>query len=298
MKPIVIREMEALPGPKLAPVPFNLDQPNMVACSRCESPQPAEAAKCKSCGLRFDHETQLARLNTEVKQKLGAGERDHQAQVAKLRMVDKNLATNVTDAHAMVIRDIEQARDAAAAEVAASKERFEKSCVVVFANDTEESRKARDAAHSEMMSAPSMLELWEGALKQALSLKPLAEEADQLVAAGPSMQAFQGELAKRMAAARKHFDAAFTEVAAAFEAHREHASTMRLASNKRKELDEKLKVIKRSLSLHPKLIHGFGRFAGHTEVSYAATQAIIDSMVASPVEQALVDDLRTRIRWQ
>jgi hypothetical protein len=248
--------------------------------------------------LRFDDEMQQRRANQARVQTIDAAERERREQTAKARALDPNLGATVVDAFGKVIADIQTQRDAAAAEVEASKERFEKACAVVFANEDAESLGERDKAHAEMDAAPMMLAQWDGALARAQALLPLAEESDALVAAGPSAQAFQVELANRMATARGHFAAAFAEVSGAFEAQRNHASVMRAASNKRKELNEQLTSIKRSLSLVAKLPHGFGRFASHEDVSFAAVQVVVEVLNASGIPPALVDDIRARVRWQ
>lgn len=297
VKPLVIETIgEPVRAQQLPPA--NLDQPDMVACIRCGESSPSAATKCPGCGLRFDDDQQQTRALRAYSQTMAAGERAQREHVANARAGDPNLASSVTAAHALVIRDIEQARDAAVAEVEASTERFEKACAVVFAVDDSESREVRDKAHAEMTVAPKMLELWNGALATAQSLRTLAEEADALVAAGPSAHDFQTELASRMAAARTHFAAAFAEVGGAFEAQRTHAAAMRASNDKRKALNEQLASIKRSLSLQPKLQQGFGRFASHEDVSFAAAQVIVETLSASGIQPALVDDLRARVRWQ
>lgn len=297
VKPLVIETIGEPARAQQLP-PANLDQPDMVACIRCGESSPSAATKCPGCALRFDDDQQHSRALRAYNQTMAAGERAQREHVAKSRAGDPNLASSVTAAHELVIRDIERERDAAAAEVEASKERFEKACAVVFAVGDDESRKARDAAHAEMTAAPTMLELWDSALARAQSLRSLAGESDALVAAGPSARDFQTELANRMAAARKHFAAAFAEVAGAFEAQSRHAGAMRAGSSKRKELNEQLASIKRSLSLNPKLQQGFGRFASHEDVSFAAVQIIIETLSASGIQPALVDDLRARVRSQ
>ena len=48
----------------------------------------------------------------------------------------------------------------------------------------------------------------------------------------------------------------------------------------------------------PKLHQGFGRYASHEEVSTAAVNVIVEVLNASGIDGALVEDIRTRVRWQ
>lgn len=289
---------EAKPFKQGELAPFDETNPDHVACSRCGEASSSDGAKCKSCGLAWDDLEQHDRSQLALRQRLSIGERQLREQVAASRAPDPDKASNVVGALALVVHDLETGRDAAAVEVTATKDRLDLAFAARWANDSTDNRLAVETAQLAMLGAPDTLLRWESALKDARALQPIAEEADELYAAGPTASDFRAQLDQRMAAARVHLDAAFKEIAAAYDEQRQHEAGVKAAHAKRAELEAKLVAIKPRPTLKSKLVYGIGHIHNHETVSDAAARALIGAVSDSKLERGLAENLRLNIKWK
>lgn len=291
-------DVKVLPGPKHHAQVFGLATPDEVACANCGAFSPSSEIKCAHCGVRWDAQDQTHRQNVARRQEIAVGEEKQRQQVVKSREVDPNLASSVADALALVVRDAQQIRDGAAAEVEASKGRLEKAQAALWANDCTDTRDDFQRAQLQAMAAPGNLALADAALNQLGALQPMAKACDDQRAAGMSAEAFRADLATRMQRARKHLDEAMREFVAAYEMQVSHQAGAKAAIAMRTKLDGKLIAIRRSFSLRPKLVHGLDHIHSWADVSHAVAKAIIDALQNAAFSPGIVDDLRSRVRSQ